>query len=171
VVRAPARFRKLIIASSGIYPVPDDAYDQWPERARKEAPRMTAWADPGLDGPVKVRAAAIAGAQSDVWRDDRRAAYLDRLSDVHFTAEWMRQWQAGILPAADLDHAEQSLAEIGLPILLLHGLYDTTAPASLVTRAADRLDNARTVIIEGAGHMTHVDEPDQWIAAIESFLT
>jgi pimeloyl-ACP methyl ester carboxylesterase len=170
VARAPGRVRKLIIASSALYPVPGDASDPWPERARREAPRIAAWADPRLDGPAKVRAAAVAGAQSDVWHDDRRVAYLDRLNRVHFTAEWMRPWQAGILPDANLESAEQVLAEIDLPILLLHGSHDTTVPAALAARAAARLGNAQAVIIEGAGHMTHVDQPDQWMTALEDFL-
>lgn len=170
-VRAPTRLRKLVIASSAIYPVPDDAYDHWPGRAEREAPRIAAWADPRLDGPAKVRAAAIAGAHSDVWRDDRRPAYLDRLSHVRFTAEWMRPWRAGVLPAAGLEQAEQALAETHLPVLLLNGLHDTTFPASLAAKAADRLGNAQAVIIDNAGHMTHVDEPDQWLDALDSFLT
>jgi pimeloyl-ACP methyl ester carboxylesterase len=171
VARAPGRFRKLIIASSSIYPVPGDAHGHWPERAEREAARLTAWADDELDGPAKVRAAAIAGARSDVWRQDRLAGYLDRLNEVRFGAEWMRPWRAGILPAAGLQRAEHVLAETGVPILFLHGSHDTTVPVSLAARAAGQIEAARVAIIDGAGHMTHVDEPDQWIAAIGNFLT
>lgn len=170
VARAPDRFRRLIIASSSIYPVPDDAYDHWPERDEREAARLAAWADNELDGPAKVRAAAIAGARSDVWRQDRLAGYLDRLSRVRFGAEWMRPWRAGILPAAGLERAEHVLAEIGMPILFLHGSHDTTAPVCLAARAAGQIAGARVAVIDGAGHMTHVDEPGQWMAAIEGFL-
>jgi pimeloyl-ACP methyl ester carboxylesterase len=171
VVRAPARFRKLIIASSAIYPVPDDAYDHWPERGQREAARQAAWADDQLDGPAKVRAAAIAGARSDVWRKDRLAVYLDRLNQVRFGAEWMRPWRAGILPDAALAQAGHALAEIGIPILFLHGSHDTTAPVWLATRGADQIDHAQVAVIDGAGHMAHVDEPDQWLTALERFLT
>jgi pimeloyl-ACP methyl ester carboxylesterase len=170
VVRAPGRFRKLVVASSSIYPVADDAYAAWPDRSKREAARQAAWADEQLDGAAKVRAAAIAGARSDVWKEDRLAGYLDRLNAVHFGAEWMRPWRAGALPDAGLEQAEQDLAEIGIPILLLHGSHDTTVPVSLAIRCAHQIPNARVAIIDGAGHMTHVDEPDQWIAAIESFL-
>jgi pimeloyl-ACP methyl ester carboxylesterase len=170
VARAPGRFRKLIIASSSIYPVPGDAYDYWPDRSDREAARLCAWASDQMDGPAQVRAAAIAGAQSDVWKQDRLDVYLDRLSEVRFGAEWLRPWRAGILPNAGLENAEHVLAEIGIPILFLHGSHDTTAPVSLATRAAGQIDSAQLVIIDGAGHMTHVDEPGQWIAALESFL-
>jgi len=170
VARAPSRFCKLIIASSSVYPVPDNAYDQWPDRGERETARRAAWADAELDGPAKVRAAAIAGARSDVWRQDRLAGYLDRLHEVRFGAEWMRPWRSGILPDAGLVEADHVLAEIGIPILFLHGSHDTTNPASLATRAAGQIENARVAVIDNAGHMTHVDEPDQWIATLESFL-
>jgi pimeloyl-ACP methyl ester carboxylesterase len=170
VARAPGRFHKLIIASSSIYPVPDDAYAHWPDRDEREAARLAAWADNELDGPAKVRAAAIAGARSDVWRHDRLAGYLDQLNRVRFGAEWLRPWRAGILPAAGLERAEHVLAEIGIPILFLHGSHDTTIPVSLAARAAGQIEGARVAVIDGAGHMTHVDEPDQWMAAVEGFL-
>jgi pimeloyl-ACP methyl ester carboxylesterase len=113
--------RKLVIASSSICPVPEDAYAHWPERNARQAARSAVWADSITSGPAKVRAAAIAGAPADIWRADRLAAYLDRLSEIRFGAEWARPWQAGILPAADLEHAPQLLARTGIPILLLHG--------------------------------------------------
>jgi pimeloyl-ACP methyl ester carboxylesterase len=171
VVRAPSRFQKLIIASSSIYPVPDDAYDAWPDRTDLEAARRAAWHNASLTGPAKVRAAAIAGARADVWQQDRLPAYLDRLNEVHFGADWMVPWRAGTLPDAGLEHTDRALAEIGIPTLFLHGAHDTTVPASLARTAARQLDNAQAVVIEGAGHMAHVDEPDQWIAALETFLT
>jgi pimeloyl-ACP methyl ester carboxylesterase len=35
----------------------------------------------------------------------------------------------------------------------------------------NQIDHAQVAVIAGAGHMAHVDEPDQWIAALERFLT
>jgi pimeloyl-ACP methyl ester carboxylesterase len=79
-------------------------------------------------------------------------------------------WQhpGPITLASDTGHV---LAEIGIPILFLHGSHDTTVPVWLATRGADQLDHAQVAVIAGAGHMAHVDEPDQWIAALERFLT
>lgn len=168
---APGRFRRLIIASSSIYPVPDDAYAHWSERAARAAARSAAWADSKLDDSQLVRAAAIAGAPADVWQADRLPAYLHRLNQVHFGAEWMRPWRAGILPDAHVAQARDALTEIGMPTLFLHGAQDMTFPASLAATAADQIASARAVVINGAGHMTHVDEPDQWIEALGGFLS
>jgi pimeloyl-ACP methyl ester carboxylesterase len=170
VLRAPSRFRRLIIASSSICPVPQDAYAGWPERAARAAVRSAVWAGGMMDGPQLVRAAAFAGAPADVWRADRLPAYLDRLSQVRFGAEWMRPWRAGILPDAHVPHAQNALAATGIPALFLHGAHDMTFPASLAATAASQIPGARAVVIDGAGHMTHVDEPGQWIDALEGFL-
>ncbi len=170
-LRAPRLVRKLIIASSSIYPVPADAYADWPERLIREAARRAAWADTTLHGTELVRAAAIAGASADVWREDKLPGYLHRLEDVCFGAEWMGPWRAGILPDARPPAAEAGLAKLGIPVLLLHGAQDTTFPAQLAAKAANRVPGPRAVIIERAGHMAHVDDADRWIEAVEDFLT
>ncbi len=61
-----------------------------------------------VEGPQLVRAAAIAGAPADVWRTDRLPAYFGRLDQVRFGAEWLRPWQAGILPDAHVAHAQNA---------------------------------------------------------------
>ncbi len=93
-----------------------------------------------------MRAAAIAGAPADVWRADRLPAYLDRLSQVHFGAEWMRPRRAGILPDAGVAQAQNALTEIGIPTLFLHGAQDMTFPASLAVTAADQIAGAHAVV-------------------------
>lgn len=63
----------------------------------------------------------------------------------------MRPRRAEILPNARLEQAEYVLAEIGIPLLFLHGSHDKTTPVSLATRAASQLDSAQLTVIDGAG--------------------
>ena len=167
---APHRVRKLVIASSSVLPVPPGAFEGWAERDRRTAAARRAWSDPALSGPKLTRAAAIAQAPADLWRQDAMAGYLARLQRVRFSAEWLRPWRARILPPAHHDHAARRLAALGTPILLLHGRQDMTFPAALAQQAAALIPAARAVILPGAGHMTHVDQPEQWIAALSAFL-
>jgi pimeloyl-ACP methyl ester carboxylesterase len=46
-----------------------------------------------------------------------------------------------------------------------------TFPASLAEYTVTQLPRARTVILDGAGHMARIDQPDAWLAAIRSFLS
>ena len=167
---APERIRRLIIASSSAYPVPSDAFADWPERAERRAAETAVWADPQLSGPAKVRAAAVAGASSNVWQPALHRTYLDRLGRVHFTAEWLQPWRAGILPEARPADAIDRLADSGVPVLILHGRYDMIFPCSLAAKAGKALPGAAVVILDDAGHMAHVDQPDRWLAAIARFL-
>jgi hypothetical protein len=90
--------RKLIIASSSVLPVPPGAFEGWAERDRRTAAARRAWSDPALSGPELTRAAAIAQAPADLWRQDAMPGYLARLQRVRFSAEWLRPWRAGTLP-------------------------------------------------------------------------
>jgi pimeloyl-ACP methyl ester carboxylesterase len=166
----PERVRRLIIASSGACPVPSDAFADWPERAECRAAEAAVWADPELSGPAQVRAAAVAGVPSNVWRPESRPSYLARLAEVHFTAEWLQPWRAGILPDARPAGAIDRLADSGVPVLILHGRYDMIFPCSLAAKAGQAIPGATVLVLDDAGHMAHVDQPDQWIAAIARFL-
>lgn len=43
-------------------------------------------------------------------------------------------------------------------------------PAELAERTAASLPNAEAIVLDEAGHMTHIDQPRLWLAAIEEFL-
>jgi pimeloyl-ACP methyl ester carboxylesterase len=58
-----------------------------------------------------------------------------------------------------------------VPTLLLHGRQDMTFPAALAEAAAARIPAARAVVLDQAGHMAHIDQPAQWMAALREFLT
>jgi pimeloyl-ACP methyl ester carboxylesterase len=166
----PHRIRRLIIASSSIRPVPEDAYADWPEAAELQAAGHALWADDPQPSPALVRADALAGIAANVWRPEARAGYRDRLETVRFTAEWARPWLAGTLPPARPEDAELRLAALDLPILLLHGRQDLTFPARLAGQSAAAIPGARAVILDEAGHMAHVDQPDAWLDAVAEFL-
>jgi pimeloyl-ACP methyl ester carboxylesterase len=169
-VTAPARVRRLIIASSSVGLVPAGAFGGWAERDQRVAAEAAVWAGSGLSGPALTRAAAVAGAPANVWQAGKLPGYLDRLSAVHFGGEWMAPWRAGTLQPAHLPGAVQRLGLLGVPVLLLHGEHDMTTPAALITRAAVRIPGATAVILGDAGHMAHVDQPRDWLAAVSRFL-
>ncbi|MET9069067.1 alpha/beta fold hydrolase [Streptosporangium sandarakinum] len=167
----PGRVRRLVVASSSVPPVPPDAFAGWREREERLAAEADVWSDPALSGPDLTRAAAVASAATDVWRPEALPGYLRRLAEVRFSAEWMRPWRAGVLPSARPEDAARRLRDLGVPTLLLHGRQDMTFPAALAEEAAAVMPDARAVVIEEAGHMTHVDQPDRWLDALSGFLS
>ena len=168
---APDRVRSLIIASSSVQPVPAGAYDDWPEAVALRAAGSAAWMHGDREPtPQVIRAAAVTRSAVDVWRPQARAGYLRRLEEVRFSADWARAFVAGVLPPARPANSLACLAALRLPVLLLHGRQDMTYPAALAGQAAARLPGGRAVILSEAGHMAHVDDPEEWLAAAGRFL-
>ncbi len=168
---APERVRRLVIASSGVLPVPPDAFDGWQAREQRQA--MAARLKPdahAISGPELTRAWANADAATDLWRTEMLPTYLKRLEAVRFSGEWTRLWLAGALPSARPDDALRRLADSGIPLLLLHGRQDMTFPVALSEQTARAIPEARAVVLEEAGHMAHIDQPQQWLAALADFL-
>jgi pimeloyl-ACP methyl ester carboxylesterase len=167
---APHRVRRLIIASSSVLPVPDHAFQDWAERDRRMAAEVAFWSNTTLSGPELTRQAAIAAAPANVWRESALPDYLARIGRVRFSAEWSRPWQAGRLPSPRCDDAAVRLAALGIPILLLHGRHDMTFPVGLVEQTTALIPAARAVVLDNAGHMAHIDQPEQWFTAVGEFL-
>ena len=169
VLAAPQRFRRLVVASSSVLPVP-------PGPPRAAAPSaLSAGANraavpPALSGAEANRAAALAAASVDVWRPEARADYLARVAAIRFSGDWWHPWTAGTLPPVRVPSAASRLTALGLPLLLLHGRHDATFPASLATQTAAANPAARAVILDSAAHMTHIDQPTAWLAALADFL-
>lgn len=165
---APQRIRSLVIASSSVLPVAPDAFDGWAERDRRLAEPPS---EPMPDsGPELTRAWAVTGARVNVWRADAIADYLRRMDSIRFSADWAGPWRAGLLGSARPVDAAEHLAQLDIPILLLHGRQDMTFPAQLAEAAAALIPSAQAVVLDDAGHMAHIDQPDLWLDALAAFL-
>jgi pimeloyl-ACP methyl ester carboxylesterase len=167
---APQRVRRLIIASSSVLPLPDNAFQNWQERDRRQAAENDVWSNTEPAGPELTRQAAVAGAPANVWRESALPDYLARLQRIRFSAEWLRPLRAGTLPSARCDDAATRLAALDIPILLFHGRQDMTFPVALVGPTAAVVPTARAVVLDNAGHMAHIDQPERWITAVGEFL-
>ena len=169
-VKRPDRVERLIIASRSVLTHDQDAAARLGVGTRSRAEQQI-WSDPGLTDEERVRAAAIAAADLDVCGAGARADYLDRLNEIRFTANWARPWRAGVLPPAGLKESITALSATRIPTLLLHGGSDQRFPVSHALEAADRLPDARAVVIDHAAHMAHIDHPEVWLDAIQTFLS
>jgi pimeloyl-ACP methyl ester carboxylesterase len=168
---APKRVCRLIVASSSVLPVPDGAFAGWQERSRRKDEAARLAPDPAeVSGPELTRAWATASASMDVWRADRMAEYLHRLDAIQFSGDWAKVWLSGQLPSARPHHAAARLRQTEVPILLLHGRQDMTFPAELAEQAAAEIPAARVTVLDGAGHLAHIDRPAAWLAALAAFL-
>lgn len=70
----------------------------------------------------------------------------------------------------DRPDARSALADIRVPTLVLVGSDDTLTPPTMAESLAAGIAGAKLVKIPGAGHMSNLEEPMAFNAAIEAFL-
>jgi 3-oxoadipate enol-lactonase len=70
---------------------------------------------------------------------------------------------------ADLDY-DAALREIGCPTLVIAGEADAATPAALAAELASRVTGARLEVIEGAGHLSAVERPEEFARLLRAFL-
>ncbi|WP_342372271.1 alpha/beta hydrolase [Propioniciclava soli] len=81
------------------------------------------------------------------------------------------QWQRDqVLLSRMRTNYTPRLAEIGAPVLLVHGERDSGVPLASIRDAAGRLPDATLLVVVGAGHWVQRDRPDIVIPAVAGFL-
>jgi pimeloyl-ACP methyl ester carboxylesterase len=76
-----------------------------------------------------------------------------------------RQWEA-----IDAWDAWDRLPEIGVPALILHGTEDRLVSMQNARRMAEAIPGAELVLLPGAGHVYHSEQPERADAAVLDFL-
>jgi pimeloyl-ACP methyl ester carboxylesterase len=136
---------------------------------------------PGLDGSVffpeilaltgdGVRLLAIDhrgnGRSDDV--ADPEGPLLRRMQEsvgeIVFRPEVLRHGEYGLIDNRD------RLARLRIPVLVLSGELDRTAPAAAAHRLARILRDADEVVIPGAAHLLLQEQPEAALAALRAFL-
>lgn len=127
------------------------------------------------DRVSKVRAASSMEVMVDPtlkrwFKDSFRERKPDLMKRV---AEWIRatppEGYCGIsaaIPAIDVTHR---LHEIQVPVLVLVGADDVAMPPAVSEILARGIPNAELVVIPDAGHLSNLEQPEAFNAALEKF--
>ena len=62
------------------------------------------------------------------------------------------------------------LAAIDFPVLIIVGSEDKLTPVAESEAMRDGIPHARLVVIEGAGHLSNMERPEQFNAALIEFI-
>ena len=71
------------------------------------------------------------------------------------------------MPGFDM---REGLGRIGVPTLVVAGGVDANAPAAGMERMAQRIPGARFEVLEGVGHLAHLEQPGRFNAVLDAFL-
>jgi pimeloyl-ACP methyl ester carboxylesterase len=77
---------------------------------------------------------------------------------------------AGIRALRDRPDRQSELAAIQCPTLVIVGAEDQISPLAEVAGMARAIPNARLVEIAGAGHLSNLEKPVEFVAAISNFM-
>ena len=78
--------------------------------------------------------------------------------------------RAALEAIRDRDDSRETLADIDVPVLVVVGEEDALTPPSESEAIVQGLRNGRLVRIDGAGHLSSLEQPDRFNAALVSFL-
>lgn len=156
--RHPRRLAALILADTKA--APDDA--------EGKAKRDDLIAAVKASGPAAAANALLPKVVSDRTRELNPAA-VETLARIA-----LRQTSAGIIAGLyalrDRPDAALALPSIAVPTLVLVGEFDTVTPPLAAARLAGTIPNSELVHIPGAGHISNVENPDAFNAAVSAFL-
>jgi len=71
---------------------------------------------------------------------------------------------------ASAEDVRDVLPQIDVPTLLLYGEQDVRAPLSVAEALRTAIHTAELVVLPGVGHVCNVEAPDEFNAAVRSFL-
>jgi 3-oxoadipate enol-lactonase len=77
---------------------------------------------------------------------------------------------AALRAMADRPDSRALLKRISVPVLAIVGAEDVITPASDARAIAEAAPDARLKVIPGAGHMSPVERPAEFVAALREFL-
>jgi pimeloyl-ACP methyl ester carboxylesterase len=93
-------------------------------------------------------------------------------------SSWKRRWERYTgdnvywdgMSFVDREDLSQEIGEIDVPVLLLHGEYDSAVNLDRVVPMLDVLPNATLEIIEFAGHTANLEQPEAVNKVMSEFL-
>ncbi len=105
-----------------------------------------------------------------------KQSYID--GEAEAVESWLNELRAsnpqGMTRASravdDRDDISDRTPQISLPTLVVHGTEDAAIPLERAEALASRIPGARLEMVEGAGHQSNVDTPDEVSRLIKAWL-
>jgi pimeloyl-ACP methyl ester carboxylesterase len=100
-------------------------------------------------------------------RDPRIGQLREAMADAVYAPDVVRAGAQGDYGHIEL---EERLGEVSHPVLVIAGRYDRTCTVEANAAIADGIADAELVVLEESAHMTYVEEPERYLAAVRGFL-
>lgn len=164
-LRYPERVQALILVDPAIY---DSGGIPWFVRALIQFPPFRRL------GPLLVRSIASNGIEllKSAWHDPTQitAEILAGYQKPLQVEDWDRAlWEFTLVNGGN--GLDGRLKELKVPTLILTGDDDRIVPTKQSVRAASEIPGAKLVVIPNCGHVPQEEKPQEFLSALEEFLT
>ena len=146
----PERFRGVVITGHSLSGDPTQMLPFLPGVGEVWATRQTIIGDVFSDSYLE-KAQAVHRIRGT------RAAYLAFMRSQYYSETSFRLFNSGY-------------EDIEAPVLQMHGALDQAQGIDAARELSSRLADTRFVAIEGSDHFIHINAPDQWHAAVTTFV-
>jgi pimeloyl-ACP methyl ester carboxylesterase len=113
---------------------------------------------------AEIATALVDGLVSPRATPEARAIAIGSMSRVPAAS-----YRAALYLVMGFDRRD-ALPSIAMPTLLIAGAEDRTAPAAVMARMAEKIPGAELAVLDGVGHLAHLERPDAFNAALAAFL-
>jgi pimeloyl-ACP methyl ester carboxylesterase len=156
-------FGKVTSSFRGV-PILDVLLPKLTEIAKKSPHLVRAlWSRIPADAAMKM-ARKAGDVDASKIRDEDMLPYLQHMTHVDFPL-FLR-----MLRGAGEHTAEDYLAEVDVPVLVIAGEKDTFTPASLSEHMAKRMPKAKLVVVASGSHAAPIEQPELVFEHVSSFL-
>ncbi len=155
----PDAVRGLVISGSGFFPD-----GKWHGMAK--ALRTPDVGEQALSGLDRAGFGALLRASTPALGDEALDEYWKSLADDAHRRNALELYRSGDFEKL----AGLSLADLGVPALLLWGENDEFARLKSAHRLQDELPDTELVVVEGASHFVWDEAPERCAAALTAFL-
>jgi proline iminopeptidase len=100
-------------------------------------------------------------------RDPRIEGFRAGLGDAVYSPEVLAHVAAGGYGGIEV---EDRLGDVTHPLLVLAGRHDRTCSVEAATAISAGVPGSRLVVLEDSGHMTYVEQTEDYVAAVRGFL-
>jgi 3-oxoadipate enol-lactonase len=155
----PERLRSLVLAATKATPDTPEARQNRDRQAELALREGVAAVVQGL--PERLLAPVTIQTRPDLVDEVRQIMLKTSVEGLTGTLAGMR----------DRIDSRPFLAELDLPVLVIHGAQDQLIPLQEAQNMSAAIPNARLAVLEAAGHLLNMEQPAAFNAALKDFLT
>ncbi|HSG44061.1 MAG TPA: alpha/beta hydrolase [Anaerolineales bacterium] len=164
-LKYPERVQSLILADPAVYS--GGGAPKW-VRPLLSTPQMR------HVGPLFARMFQTRGTEMVelAWHDPSKITpeIIEGYQKPLLVNDWDKVLWELTIASSESDLAER-LSEFNMPVLVITGDNDRIVPTEESIQLASDLSNAELVIIEESGHLPHEEQPEEFMKAVQNFLS